>query len=158
MFKIDYNETSEFELIEKGEYEVIVGQAIENSTPGGAMHLDIQLVVRNDIQQKFQNQRIFHKVFQKKDTGEYPMGFINIMAKALQIPDGKQYKNIDELLKDFKFKTARVQVGHREYNNKTYAEVNKWYPTSFPQTNHKWKEEGVQIEGSHPISNDDIPF
>lgn len=159
MFKIDYNETNEYELIEEGEYEVVVGQAVENATPSGAMYLDIQLVVRNDIQQKFQNQRIFHKVFQKKDTGEYNMGFINVMAKAFQIPDGKQYNTLFDLLDDFKGRAARIEVAHREYNEKKYPNVNKWYLTSFSQINHKWKDEGVKIEGfTETTTNDDVPF
>src|SRR5699024_2209969 len=106
---------------------------------------------------KFQNQRIFHKVFQKKETGEYPMGFINVMAKALQIPDGKQYSNVDELLDDFKRKTAKVEVGHREWNDNTYAEVKKWYVTNFPQLNHQWDKEDLNSQ-LHPVDNKDVPF
>lgn len=158
MFKIDYDNTNEFELIEKGEYEVVVAQAVENSTPNGAMYLDIQLVVRNDIQQRFQNQRIFHRVFQKKETGEYPMGFINTMAKAFQIPDGKQYSTIDELLNDFKGKAARVEVGHREWNDNKYAEVKKWNITSFPQINHQWNVGDGPMTGFQVTNDENIPF
>lgn len=162
MFKINHDEAIEFRDIEPGEYEVIVHTAVENVTPGGAVFLDIQLVVRNDIQQDFKNYRIFHKVFQSKSNGQYHPGFINAMAKAFQIPDGKQYNSVEHLLNDFVRKAAKVRVENREYKGKNYAEVKQWYPTSFPQVNHQWKTEdnnkGQDIEGFYPTSNDDIPF
>lgn len=157
MFKINYDEANEFEEVQPGDYEVIVAQAVENVTPNGAVHMDIQLAIRNDIKQKFQNQRIFHKVFQKKETGEYPMGFINVMAKALQLPDGKSYAGVEDLLDDFKGKVAKVRVGHREYKDKKYAEVKSWYPTSFPQVNHDNGTNKLD-EDFTEVKNEDVPF
>lgn len=162
MFKIDYEDIKEFGDLEPGEYEVVVHTAIENVTNNGAIFMDIQLVVRNDIQQKFKNFRIFHKVFQSKADGQYHMGFINAMAKAFQIPDGKQLNSVDALLNEFKGKAAKVRIDNREYNGKKYAEVKQWYVSSFPQVNHQWKGADSPntpgVQDFHPISNDDVPF
>lgn len=162
MFKVDYDDVKEFGDIEPGEYETVVHTAVENATPGGAIYMDIQLVIRNDIQQKFKNFRIFHKVFQSKANGQYHPGFINAMAKAFQVPDGKQFNSVNDLLSEFQGKTAKVRVENREYNGKNYAEVKQWHPTSFPQVNHQWRANNdskeTEIEGFKPTSNDDIPF
>ncbi|OLS02246.1 DUF669 domain-containing protein [Tissierella creatinophila] len=159
MFKVNYDEVKEFGDIEPGEYEVLVHTAIENVTNNGAIFMDIQLVIRNDIQQKFKNFRIFHKVFQSKATGEYHSGFVNAMAKAFQIPDGQQFNSVNDLLNNFKGKTAKIRVENREYNGKNYADVKQWYVSSFPQVNHQWKtEDSPSIADFNPVSNDDIPF
>lgn len=157
MFKVNYDEVVEFKDIEPGEYEVIVVQSIENVTPNGAQHMDIQLVIRNDIEQKFKNQRLFHKVFQSKADQTYHPGFVNQMAKAFQIPDGKQFNSVEDILNEFKGKPAKVRVENREYNGKTYTDVKQWYITSFPQINHQFKE-NEKVQDFHQVSNSDIPF
>lgn len=157
MFKVNYDDVKEFKDLEPGEYEVVVHTAIENVTNNGAVFMDIQLVIRNDIQQEFKNFRIFHKVFQSKSDGQYHPGFINAMAKAFQIPDGKQFNSVDDLLNEFKGKPAKVRVENREYNGKTYTDVKQWYITSFPQINHQFKE-NEKVQDFHQVSNSDIPF
>jgi Protein of unknown function (DUF669) len=82
-FKIDYNEAiSGFQLIKDGEYEVVINRCFENSTPGGSMFIDFDLVIRNDFNQEYQNKHVFHKIWQTKATGEYNSRSLNTIAKA----------------------------------------------------------------------------
>ena len=41
-------------LLPEGEYEMVIKSACENVTKGGTQHISIPMVVRNDVQQKFQ--------------------------------------------------------------------------------------------------------
>lgn len=159
MFKINHDEVMEFGLIDEGTYEVVVQNAFEDAANTGTMFINLQLIIRNDIDQKHKNQYIFASIWQSKQTGEYHSGMINSVAKALNIENGKTFNTLQELLDDFKRKTARVTVKHEEYNGNTNARVKFWEQTKFPQNNHKFKTNSNDVpEGFHPTSNDDIPF
>ncbi len=171
MFKINHEEAMDFGEIKPGEYEIVVAKAFENANSNtGAEFMDIQLVVRNDLQQEEQGKWIFHKVYKSKETGQYHSGMINTLAKALNIPNGMQFNTAQDLLNHFLLKVAKVKVGTREYEGKTYTEVKNWEVSAFPQLNHQWKDgkmpvNGVKqesgftgIEGFDTIDDDNIPF
>ena len=157
MFTINHDEAMDMGLIEEGEYEVIVAKAFEDVTPNNAVYINMHLVVRNDIDQKYQNKYIFHSLWQTKATGEYHPGIINTVAKALRIENGKRYNTLEELLADFVNRTARVKVGHEKYNGKTYERVQNWDVTRFPQCNHQFKTSDIPT-GFSPVSDENIPF
>ena len=51
-FSTDYTDVQSFELIPKGEYEVIIKAITERTTQNGATGLNLTLVIRNDVEQK----------------------------------------------------------------------------------------------------------
>ncbi|HZX21285.1 MAG TPA: DUF669 domain-containing protein [Clostridia bacterium] len=157
MFTINHDEAMDMGLIEEGEYEVVVAKAFEDVSKNGSVFINLHLVVRNDIDQKYKNKYIFASIWQSKETGQYHSGMINTVAKALQIENGKKFNTLEELLDDFKFKTARVTVGHEEYNNKINARVQRWEQSKFPTCNHQFKKE--KFAGfTEDTNEDDIPF
>jgi hypothetical protein len=158
MFTINHDEAMDMGLIEEGTYEVIVAKAFEDVSKNGSIFINLHLVVRNDIDQKYKNKYIFASIWQSKETGQYHSGMINTIAKALRIENGKRFNTLQELLDDFKLKTARVIVKHEEYNGRTNARVQSWEPSRFNTCNHQFKAEDIPIEGFHPVNNDDIPF
>jgi len=159
-FSLDFNDVFEGS-VEDGNYEVVVNRCSEDATPGGAEYIEFDLIIRNDVQQKHQNQHIFHKVWKSKDTGKYNMRMFNTIGKACQLQNGKSYGSLEELMKDFEFKTAIVNVKNEEseYNGKTYNNLNVkfWEKSKIDgPLNHQFKDKG---NASAPAaSKDDLPF
>lgn len=161
MFTINHDEAMDTSVIEEGIYEVLVVKAFEDVSKNGSIFINLHLVVRNDVDQKYKNKYIFASIWQNKETGQYHSGMINTVAKALKIENGKRFNSLQELLDDFLNKTARVTVKHEEYNGRTYERVQSWEPSRFNTCNHVFKESqntSTGISGFHPVDNDDIPF
>ena len=153
-FQINYDEASDGQIAE-GVYEVIVKDAKTDHTKDGKEHLSFPLVVRNDIQQKYKNAYIWHKAWKGRDTGKYPTWMLQTMARALQLPNGKQYNGLDELMNDFKGKVAKVKIAERS----GYMNVVSWEPTDFPTVNHVWKKEAAgEIGQEVSFNQNDLPF
>lgn len=66
-FSTDYTDVQSFELIPKGEYEVIIKAITERTTPNGATGLNLTFVIRNDVEQKCQNRYLFHTLWKRKE-------------------------------------------------------------------------------------------
>lgn len=157
-FQVNHDEAVDFGLIEEGEYEVIVAKAFEDAAKSGTMFINLHLVVRNDIDQKYKNKYIFANIWQSKDTGQYHPGMLNTVAKALRIENGKTYNSLEELLNDFKGRTARVTVKHEEYNGRTYERVKAWESSRFSTCNHQFKTTNDIPDGFVEVEHDNIPF
>ncbi|EOS9363095.1 DUF669 domain-containing protein [Listeria innocua] len=125
MFKVDHNDVFT-NGVENGTYEVVLYNANEDATKSGAEFINIDLIIRNDVNQKFQNAHIFHRVWKAKATNEYSQTALNTIAKAIQLPNGKDYNTLDELLKDLLTKTCQVTVKNEEseYNGQIYKNLN----------------------------------
>lgn len=165
-FSVNYDDVYEGnDLIPVGNYEVIVKIAEEKDTKDGSKkYVNIQLAVRNDIDQKYKNKIIFESLFKGKESGKYNMKQFNTISKALKIPNGKNYSSLFELLADWNNKTALVKIKHEEYNGNTNARVSFWNESKFQSCNHVWpvKSDTQQMTdmGFSELSgvDDDIPF
>ncbi|OLS02901.1 DUF669 domain-containing protein [Tissierella creatinophila] len=160
MFTINHDEAQEIGgRVAEGEYEVLLFKAFEDAAKSGTMFINMHLIIRNDIDQAHKNQYLFGSIWQSKETGEYHSGMINTVAKALQVPNGKKFNTLEDLLNEFQNKTARVTVEHEEYNGKINARVKRWEKSKFQGCNHQFKKiEDNPINGFTQVSNDDIPF
>src|SRR5699024_3073771 len=98
VFEIDYSKAQEFAKIIDGTYEVIVDKAVQNASQGGTDFLDIQFKIREDFNQPFKNNRIFHKIWISKETKKYPVGQVMNLAKQSGIPDGTKFNSLDDYL------------------------------------------------------------
>ncbi|MFW3590428.1 DUF669 domain-containing protein [Staphylococcus caprae] len=151
--------------IQDGTYETVITKFEENATQSGTEFADVRLTVRNDIDQKYKNNIVFHRIWKAKATGKYDMRFFNTIGAAAQLQQGKQYSSIEELFKDFLGKPVRVTVKNEtsEYNGKEYENLNvkRWDKTQFPEVAHKFKTE----DGGNPFAggldetdSNDYPF
>jgi len=164
-FKLDFEDKFEGG-VQDGTYEVVVNNAYEDATPNGAEFTQVDLIIRNDIEQKHRNMHIFHRIFKKKDTGRYNFKMFNTLGYALNLQEGKQYNGLDDLLEDFIFKTARVTVKNEESesNGKVYQNLNvkRWERSKFPELQHQFKEKAPNFERDHTatedVSDDSLPF
>lgn len=161
MFTIDHEKAFEGGgLIAEGDYEVVVLKAFEDAAKSGTQFINLHLIIRNDIDQKHKNQFLFGSLWRNKESGQYHAGMINTVAKAFKIENGKKFNNLEELLKEFIGKTARVNVKHEEYNGNTNARVKGWEQSRFNGCNHVYKtseQTNTIPEGFH-LTDDDIPF
>lgn len=162
-FTADFSQATEFTPVKDGNYEVIVKAAYEDATKGGAEYINIDLVVRNDIEQEFKNCHIFHKLWKKKADGKYNFGMMMALAKNLRMQDGKKYNNLQEFLDDFVGKVCKVRVANEKSTSadgsKTYENLNVKQITfsAYPSIQHKWKADD-QPETSVNVDDYDLPF
>lgn len=169
-FNLDFNNTFEgFAKIEDGVYEVVIDSAVEDATKGGAEFTNFTMTIRNDLDQPFKNQKIWHRNWKAKATGKYNMTMFNTIGKAAQLQNGKTYKSFDELLEDFRGKPLQVYVENEtsEYNGNTYENLNvkQWKPTKFTSVQHQFnksedgnKSSGGPLNDAPAISDNDLPF
>lgn len=161
-FKVDYSEAQEFGTVADGDYEVVVFNAHEDATKGGAEFINFDLIIRNDIQQSFKNSHLFHRVWKSKETNKYNKGMVMALAKAFQLPDGKEYQSFDDFLNDFAMRVGKVRVKNEEseYNGKKYENTNikKFGSSEFPNLQHQFKSKTESPASAITIQDDDLPF
>lgn len=149
-FSTDYTEISSFDLIPKGEYEVIIKSIEERTTQNGATGLNLTLVIRNDVEQKYQNRLIFHTLWKRKEPTQADMqvqgySFKQIMslAKAANLPSGKSYETVADLCADLIKHVMRVTIDHDTYNGNTRENVKFMNGSRFPECKHVYKEKAA---------------
>lgn len=163
-FNLDFSKAQQGNEIKDGAYEVVVNKAVENATKSGAEFIDIDLIVRNDVDQPFQNKHIFPKIWKAKATGKYNESMIMAIAQALQLEDGKSYNGFDELLADFVLKPVRVTVKNEESNGYRNTNVKRWEKTNTTgPVNHQFKKGdepsfGPERSRATTVRNDSLPF
>lgn len=165
-FNLDFSKAAQTGGVKDGTYECLVNQATEKATPGGAEYFELDLIIRNDVEQPFKNAHIFAKNWKSKAENKYNEGMIMAIAQSLQLQDGKQYNGLDDLLADFILKPVLVTVKNEEseYNGKTYNNLNvrKWDKTNTKGVmNHQFNKDSNQSFGTSTqidINDDDLPF
>ena len=174
-FTMDYSEVKEApSLLPKGDYEVIIKTAEEKKTSNGKEQISLNMVVRNDVDQKYQNKGVFFNTFKRTEPTEqdkqvqgYSFKTIMRLAKMTGIPSGKAYNNVGEMLADMVNKCVRITIDHREYNGKTYEDVKYINETKFAECKHVYKDKAdtnssaassAPMEPINDVSEDEIPF
>ncbi len=143
-FKNNYAEADMGNNIKpEGDYECIIQKIEERTTRNGATGLNISMVIRNDVEQKFRNGFIFHTLWKRREPTEmdkqvngYGFGQVMALGKSAGLPDGKDYESLTEFCNDLINKPVRVNLKHEEYNGKMQERVNYLNPTKFPEVKH----------------------
>ena len=145
-FSTNYEDVQDFDLIPKGEYEVIITKIEERTTPNGATGLNFALTIRNDVEQNCKNRCIFHTLWKRREPTQadiqvqgYSFKQIMQLAKSVRLPSGKSYETVYSLCDELSGKIMRVTVDHREYNGRTYEEVKFMNESQFPECKHTFK-------------------
>lgn len=171
-FKVNSSKASEgFALKPEGDYEVIIESAevkdftrYDNSK---TQKIAFRYVIRNDVDQKFQNGKIFHDVWKKKDPNEddlavdgFNYGQLMAISDAAALPDGQEYGSLAEFLAALSGKPVKVHLYHDDYNDKYYEKIDLHMKTEFPQVKHKPKTSanptGYAAPAAAQYSNADI--
>lgn len=134
MYKTSFNDMPQSDLLPAGEYEVYVAACHFNATQGGTEYLDLQLRVRDDLEQPQKNRKVFEALWLSAKALEFTQRTMNIISKLCGIDDGKEYESLDQWGADITGKFMRVKVIHRKgkdgYPDK--AKVSKWSDTTAP--------------------------
>lgn len=164
-FTLDFSQANNG-TIKDGTYEAVIFNVLEDATPGGAEYMNFDMIIRNDVQQSYQNAHIFQRVWRAKDTGKYNAAMINTIAQAANLTDGKSYQSLKDLMSDFINHPVKVTVKNEknEYKGKTYDDLNvkRWNKSDYPNVQHQFKS-GVapQPAASNTdttVEDDDLPF
>lgn len=147
-FKSNQSEANMSDIKPEGTYECIIVKVERRTTKNGAKGLNFALVIRNDIEsQQYKNAFLFHTIWHKKEPNEldkqvegYNFSQLMAVGKAAKLPDGKDYENLDEYLKDLMLKCVRVTLKHEEYNGKKQERISYFNATDYPECKHKFKK------------------
>lgn len=130
----------------EGDYEVIIDTAEVTRTQSGKDKINVVYVIRNDVQQAYQNGLIFDSIWKKKEPnaddqsiGGFNFGQLMAIAEAAVLPDGKEYAELDDFLAELKGKPLRVHLYHDDYNDKWYEKIDRHEPTTLAAVKHKTK-------------------
>lgn len=162
----------EADNIPEGNYECIIKQAGVTATPGGTLYFSVRFVVRNDVQQKYQNRSIFHTIWQKKpekqteeDKSVEGFSYKQLMnlCQYAGLPSGKSYDSLNDLGEDLRGKCVLINVKYQEWNGK--PQINIWCnKTKNPDCKHVDKTQNqtpvnTTATVDEPVnSDDDLPF
>ncbi len=166
-FNFNYKEL-EFEKVTPGIYEALVQNVSEQYTEGnGKKHLNVSIVIRNDVQQNHQNAMLNYKIWTSdrpdiKTIDGYVEFSLAMMCRACSLPEQINVGSVDELSKLWIRKPLRIKVEDQEYNGNTYANISRVDPTTNHTVNHIYKGKNQNQEPASsfvPRNNDDnIPF
>lgn len=172
--KTDYsnNNHGDFEPLPTGTYEVIISKAAERQTRSGAESLQLQLTVRNDLdnlnvdQKKYHNRIVFVDNWKRRATNEYDIDNFQYILEAIKVPQGTQLDTIDDFCKAVTGKPVKVYIkkSQDKYNGEV-RDVNRVAPwgfdtTEYPNVQHQFKKDDSLTDSSEPVNlnDDDLPF
>jgi hypothetical protein len=172
-FRTDYTNVGNL-MVPPGEYEVVVkGAYFDKAKTTNKDYFSIPLVIRNDVEQKYQNARIWDGIFGLTDKAI--AWKTNNISSAVKIPEGAEFEDLDDWGRYIIDKPMRVKVKHEDYEGRTQARIQFYNETKFPDVKHVHKEKddtepapeekktsspylGDQVTVTEIISDDDIPF
>lgn len=147
-FSTNYkNINDDYGILPEGEYEVVIRNIEERTTLKGATGLNLSLVVRNDVNQKYKDRYIFYTLWKRKEPTDADKqvqgyGFNQVMrlAKSANLPNGKAYESLEEMCKDLMRRPLRVTLEHRVWNGKPQENVKYVNSSKIPECKHVFKE------------------
>jgi len=171
------NTGGDYEALPAGNYEMIINNAKEDATKNGAETLQIDLLVRNDLDKvpdlaetnaKFHNRHIFVDNWKRKATNQYDLDGFQYILQAAGVPENTPLHTVDDFIKLISGAAVRVFVKQEENTyNGTTTTVNRVAPwnfevTQFPQVQHTYKDkQNAPTAGSpapSPATNTSDPF
>ena len=169
VYKTNFNDMPQDNLLPAGEYEVYVASCYTNATKGGTEYLDLQLQVRDDIDQPCKNRKIFESLWLSAKAFEITQRSMNLISKLCGVPDDKEYQTLNEWGADITGKMMRVRVYHQKGNDgyPDKARINKWSESTAPEpmgpiTGRDEAMKAVAVlktgGGFQTVADSDLPF
>lgn len=166
-FAVDHNDIQEKVTLPEGSYEVIIKEAKRDTTKSGKEYINIQLAVRNDIEQPYKNAIIWHALWKRKEPNDndkkcdgFSSSQINQISKSVGLEHGKKYSGLSDWLNDLKSKPMWVKVKHDMYDpKKPRPVVDEVGFTKHVICNHVFKaSNGTNAAaGSNGLFNKNVP-
>jgi hypothetical protein len=117
--KINHEEagSGEYEIIAEGEYETVISDVEVTESKSGNPMLKLTITIRNDVKQPHRKQKLWDYLV----ATEKAMFKFHQVAKAAGLPNGKDFKSIEEFANAIMFKPLRIKVIQEDntYNGET---------------------------------------
>ncbi|PIO80791.1 hypothetical protein BSQ38_03590 [Pediococcus damnosus] len=179
--KADYskNQGQGFDAVPTGNYEVIINKAQEQATKNGAESLQLDLLIRNDLDKvpdlaktnaKYHNRHVFMDNWKRKNTNQYDTDSFQYILDAVKVPEGTVLNSVEDFAKAITGKPVQAYIKNEDntYNGNT-KKVNRVAPwniseTAYPEVNHKFKNPEKPTDNPFDSKEDisidesDIPF
>ena len=143
-FTVDTNNTQEQQgLIKPGDYEVVIKEVTEGaSQQKRTPFIQIELVVRNDVNQEFKNKHLWYTIWDTPTTREKGMYAkqINTVSKHAGVQNGASFNSIQDWGRFIQGRPVLATVKIEEYNGDQKERVAFISATKFPQCMHKWEK------------------
>ena len=156
-FTVDTNNTQEQQgLIKPGNYEVVIKEVTEGaSQQKGTPFIQLELVVRNDVNQEFKNKHIWYTIWDTPATREKGIYAkqINTVSKHAGVQNGASFNSVADWGRFITGRPVLATVKHEEYNGDTKERVTFINATKFPQCQHSWKQENSNNQSSQLANN-----
>lgn len=145
------------------EYEFLIEHAEKSQSPNtGTDYIEVQLRVREDVEQKHQGFRLNDRNYRNKE-GKYNMRKLNGLAKAAGIPENTEFEDEDEFCEEITGQPVRAFVMKVD-DDYVGREVNRIGFYKPPE--HEYKKPGGSEKTEKKeddtddidIADDDLPF
>jgi hypothetical protein len=117
--KINHEEagSGEYEVIAEGEYECVIADAEVTESKSGNPMLKLTVTIRNDVKQLHRKQKLWDYLV----ATEKAMFKFHQVAKAVGLPNGKDFKSIEDFRLAILYKPVRIKVVQEDntYNGET---------------------------------------
>ena len=117
--KINHEEagSNEFEIIAEGDYECIIADAEITESKSGYPMLKLTVTVRNDVKQPHRKQKLWDYLV----ASEKAMFKFQQVAKAIGLPNGKDFGTMEDYRNAILYKPVKVKVIQEDntYNGET---------------------------------------
>lgn len=118
--------SGEYEIIAEGEYETVISDVEVTESKSGNPMLKLTITLRNDVKQPHRKQKLWDYLV----ATEKAMFKFHQVAKAVGLPNGKDFKSIEEFRNAILFKAVRIVVKQEEseYNGekRTQARIKSY--------------------------------
>ncbi|MDL2318493.1 DUF669 domain-containing protein [Eubacteriales bacterium OttesenSCG-928-A19] len=139
-FATDYKNLSD--LMAQGEYELVISDAYEDAArTSGTPFILLLLVVRNDIEQQYQNKAIWHRMYLSDAALPYSERRMNTISKCVGLPEGMEFESYDHWCNTVRGLPIRAYVNHREFNGDTSEDIRNFRTSKTPECKHVWKDD-----------------
>lgn len=153
--KLDYkNSTSD--VLPEGTYETVIRDACFDSTLAGEQCIKIEFKVRSDVDQKYQNSIIWHRLYKAKNPSPQDMacdGYravqINALSRAAAFADGAEFESMADWMQHLTGRMVKLEARHEPYNGKIYVRVGKMMQSEYPD---------IQFADAALLNEEELPF
>ena len=162
---------NDFPLIDAGDYEVVLKISKRSTKDGKGTYLNLDFMIRDDVEQKFQKQHVFEKAFQDLVNEQWfdTKKLANILVTQQHREDyKKEWDSCDELILWLNDSTLKITV-EKIFDDYRNEEVNRvkmhsYKPTTFgPYVKPEKTKNGAvenptdQAQAGGNVENLDIP-
>lgn len=163
----------DFGLIADGEYEAFLDVIQIKQAGTGTKYINVQVRIRDDIEQAHQNRVLFDAIWENKSTGVFNRQRLTRILKAC-FPENTplNFEGVDEILETIAGQKLRIVVKteYDDYNDEDVNKIHYYKPTKNPDKTiaptqsggygrPATPEEELQETADNVITNDDdLPF